>query len=414
MDKSPMVILLYKDKSFKTMNADNISHVNLRNPKLDIILIPDLSVPNAYIPVKPSIYFNFYRCVVYIVYQGFGMNYMEYQYEYGDYDMEDYDTDFCPKEFTRECNDVIELVNALHNLWKFRGSSMYISEFIDPDSNFPYDSWVVYPRYYNIKFYNQNGKIINELDSGELVSIFEKFKDKTYTETELQYCQEEYFEPLRDIFYTPMCKDYIPSDSGSYGLLPIMILLDEDSRWGAIKKPSQSLNTFDCVLFKVDDYGCYYLMQYGVYEEFLKANFSMNLYGAMVDKSVDDDFLVEIDKDKIPNEMNKRRMLQEFVEGHIAAIELLSAINSPARVIEFLLFIRHIASCVHYFLYDIFGEWDQKAIRENPDKGTRIRVLILLNSCKQNSKVPYLILTEPELTNQTIEDAILYFIKEDT
>lgn len=401
-------LILYKDHTYKIIDCDVLMNHNLRDPKISVIFVPNLESPNSYIPIKPSIYYKFSKCVVRIVYQGFVTN----AYEDIGYNMEDVESDFIPKEHYSECYNLVEFINAIYNLWKFRGTSIFLSENNNSDSPYAYDSWIIYPRYYSIKFYDARGRIKTTIDSGELLSIPEKYADKTYSEIPIEFCQEEYMEPIRDIFFTPLCNDDVAADGGYFGLLPRMICLDADA-WLSIKKPGRELSPLDYVLVKIEDYGIYYYTQYGVYESFLNIAFDLQIYAGSCTKH-DGYLLQSLDKKKVPSMSEKMEAIDAFDSAKVMpTIDILTSINSPIKVIEILLFLRNIMSSMHYLLYDIFGEPTQEEIEDNPNEGCRNRVLAIFNTEKQAPNIPKRILSELELSDERIQNAILSFIKEE-
>lgn len=414
MSKKLSSLILYKDHSFKIIDCDNLRSINLNDSKIRVIFIPNLETPNSYIPIKPSSYYIFSKCIVDIIYQGFVTNAYEmtgYAEKMG-YTMEDADLDFVPKEHHLDCCSIVEFINAIYNLWKFRGSSIFISENSNPDSFAGYDSWVIFPRYYCIKFYDDFGRLKSILEADNLVPIPEKYSDKTYSEIPLEYCQEEYMETIKDIFFTPLCNNQIAADGGSFGTLPTMICLDTDS-WMKVKKPGQTLSPLDYVLIKIEDYGIYYYTQYGVYESFLNVNCSLQIYAACCTL---EEFRVlgSLDKQKVPSISEKLEAIEAFETNRVTpTIDILTSINSPIKVIEILLFLRNIMSSMHYLLYDIYGEPNQEEIKEKPNEGCRIRVLAIFNPEKQVANTPNRILSEMELSDEKIQDAILSFLKED-
>lgn len=409
MSEKLSALILYRDKSFKIVNCNKLNVMNLNDPDIKIIFIPNTEIPNGYIPIKPSVHYKFSKAVVDIVYQGFVAS----AYEDLSISLAEIDEDFVPKEYHQVCYNMVEFINAIYNLWKFRGTSMFISENANPDSYGAYDSWIIYPLYYQIKFYDRNGNVKDVIDSGEMKSIPEKYYDKAYEETTIEHCQEEYMESLGEIFFTPLCKNFLPYDAGYYGLLPNMICLDE-STWMEVKKPGQSLSPFDYVLIKIGDFGSYYYTQYGMYESLFKIRFTLQIYGWCCLARETNNYLKSLDKLKVPKLSDKLDAIQSLeINETTPTIDILSDINSPLKILEVMMYLRNMASFVHYILYDIFGEPNQEDIQAYPEDGCRLRVLAIFNPEKQAANTSNRILTELELSDEKIQDAILSFLKED-
>ena len=151
--KNLNIVILYKNNSYKIISSKKINCALLNNKNIKLILVPLYENPNAYIPIKPSYLYEFKKATVSIIYQAV-------IYEIDDEIVTAFDTN----NFYKECDNLIDFINAIYNAYKFRGISIYLSENTDLSTGIV--TFTMSIRQISIKLFDDKNQLIEEIDSG--------------------------------------------------------------------------------------------------------------------------------------------------------------------------------------------------------------------------------------------------------
>lgn len=245
------IIILYKNGTYKSIKEKKINSAKLSFKDIKLILIPLLEHEGAFIPIKPSKLYNFNKASVKIIYSTYFFN-----------------TDECEMDaieerknitYFQEFTSLIEFVNGLYNVYKFRAIPMYFVENMNP--NLTYYPIIVI-RQIEVIFYDWASNITNtitsEIDMGDLM----EYPNSYFMSTPPEYINEDRFICLKDILYIPcIFEGQTTSDTNN---IPNVIKLGDD-KWEKIKKPKDDLVPKDFILYKVPDFEIYYFMTYEMY-----------------------------------------------------------------------------------------------------------------------------------------------------
>lgn len=329
------VVILYKDKSYQIISIKKLNTSKLMEDNIKLILIPLYDNPNAYIPIKPSNLYNFKKVTVSIIYQAFI------------YDMEDQlGTSFSTQEYYKECNNIIDFINAIYNCYKFRGVSIYLSEY-SILSTYRTMTFVMSIRRIHLKFFNNANQLIDEIDSG-IMKDLQEYKPKKFYKIPPAYTNEDRLDCLREILYIPNSYDH--NYTSDIDKLPICMQLEDNNIWKKVKKPGSLLPT-DYILYKIPDFEIYYMMQYELYIKLLNfKEFEIHYVSTPIAEKYDEDFLTSLDKNKIPSFSEKEAAIEAYLSGDLFSITNTCAdINSIDNFLQSLIFFRTIMSYIKYF-----------------------------------------------------------------
>lgn len=348
--KNLNIVIFYKDNSYKIIPVKNINTSLLDHKNIKLILIPLYDNPNSYIPIKPAYLYNFKKAIVSITYQAF-------LYEVD----EDLGTSFAPNLFYKECNNFIDFINAIYNVYKFRGVTLYLSDNTIVATGMM--TFVISIRHINIKFFNNNNQLINEIDSGIMKDLSE-YKKKYFWKIPPQYTNEGRIKCLKDILYIP--ESYDNKCDSELDKLPLCIHLQNDDTWKKINKPHKELIPSDYILYKIPDFEVYYMMQYDVYLQLIGfKSFQIHYVSTPIVLGYDRDFLTSLDTNKIPSFMEKEEAIDAYVNGDLFSISNTCAeIKSNDIFFQSLIFANTILNYIKYFaLYCYAGESSNTKIR---------------------------------------------------
>lgn len=389
--KKSNILILYKNKDFKIFSYNKLKKSQLLSNNIRTIFIPLYDNPNAYIPIKPSVLYEFKKATVLLRYQAF-----MYDYE------EELGTSFDLQEAYFECANVIELINALYNLYKFRGVTLYMENSYQITSNLS-SNFVMVPRRILIKFYDENNELIKELDSGNMVDL-EEYDIEVFRRTPPAYICENRMNSIKDMLYVPEIIDKNCAEDVSN--LPLCIKLSNDNTWKTIKRPGNELLTTDYILYKIPDFEIYYLMEYGLYLEIITfKKFEIHYICTPIDTSVmDTDYLQSIDRNKVPSIFEKMEACEAFCNS-----ELYSIVNAEASIysidtfLQSLIFFNTIMNYIRYFgLYCYAGN------------STALKIRTFALFCRYNNTLSNIydqeILTDIELDYESINQLFLKMI----
>ena len=348
--KNLNILILYKNKETKIISAKKIKPSQLSGNDIKMIFIPLYDNPNAYIPIKPNILYNFSKAKVSIEYQAF-------IYDYEDERGSSFDT----QNFYSECTNIIDFINAIYNCYKFRGVTIYLENAYQMTTS-SFSNFVIYPRHIKIKFYDTNNILTDEIDSGPMEDLSD-YDSNVFKKTPPAYVCENRMECLKDILYVP--QDIDNSGEIDSEKMPISIQLYDDS-WRKVKKPAKELLSTDYILYRVRDFEIYYLMEYQMYCELLKIReFDINYISSPIDTSaMDDEYFNSLDDNKVPSFSEKREVVEMFIHGEVYnIISACASIRSPDSFIESLIFFRTIISYIKYFGIYCYADSDLFKIR---------------------------------------------------
>ena len=386
------ILILYKDKSYKIIPAKKISLLELSKKNIKLIFIPLYDNPNAYIPIKPSELYHFSKASVSIIYQAFI------------YDLDDQlGTSFTPQEFNADCDNIVDFINAIYNVYKFRAISIYLSENNNNMTTGRTLSFIMSIRQINVKFYNEKNQLIHEIDSGVMKDLSE-YSAKYFWKTPPPYTNEDRINCLHDILYTPCTFDdnyFTDLDN-----LPICIQI-QDNQWKTIKKPSKELTSEDYVLYKIPNFEIYYMMQFGIYNQLLSFNeFELHYVASPIFEGYDTDYLTSLDKGKIPSFMEKEAAIDAYLTGDLFNIcNCIADINSPDIFLQSMIYANSIISYIKYFGVYCYGE-------EHSDMKMRTFILFGrgLGIYGFNEMQGSLLLTDLEMSYDKVIEAFLMMI----
>ena len=383
------ILILYKDKTYKVISEKKINSIDLSDSKIKRIFIPLYDNPNAYIPIKPSSLYKFNKVKVSIAYQAFI------------YDMEDsIGTSFTPHLFEKECDNLIDFINAIYNCYKFRGVTLYL----DTHNAMTYDrtmSFVIALRQVQIQFFNKCNQLINEIDSG-LMKDLEEYSKKVFHRTPPPYICENRLNSLKDIFYIPEMLNGEMADSER---LHLAISIKDDNTWQQVKKPGKELSPHDYLFYKIRDFEIYYLMPYELFTTLLNFKaFTIDYLSVPVTLPYDEDFLTSLDNNKIPSVIEKQDAMSSHFNSDLFSVSNVSVdVHSIDILLESMIFFKSIVSYIKYFGVFCYAE---------EDKSTKMRnfnIFYRPHICGEYSNE--FLLTELELDDDTILNTFLKMIK---
>lgn len=402
------ILILYKNHTFDLIDLSGLMDIDLAGNHIQCILIPFTDVVNGYIPIKPSFLCTAHHVHVKIVYQGFQI----FAALEGNWDEEDYEMNFPLKTFEVDCFNLIDMANAIYNLLKFRGTSIFIGE--KCIAEFPveeFDGYYNYPREYQFDFYDENDNLFYQISTGMMRSLLDLYTNGEMAPiddpTILIGIIDEALSQSSSILYLPDRKE-----------LPGMIQLNQ-THWNGIRKPMSELSSNDCILTYDDSYGIYYFSTYGLYLNFLKApHTDIYIYGLLLDLTIEGskDLLTSIDQKKIPTTMEKLEVyhaLRKNSQGYITPITMGVTLKEPTDFIKLILFLPHIVLSLKCCLLEIYGRLENQQLTLSKD--LRIRTLVVFNygikqydndqkvlSAFEDLSDPDQILTEMELDHKSI------------
>ena len=245
------LIILYKDGTYKNIKEKKLNPKKLSSTDIKLILIPLSEHEGAYIPIKPSKLYNFNKATIKIIYSTYFFN-----------------TDECEIDaieerknitYFQEFTSLIDFINGIYNVYKFRAIPMYFTENMNPNLTY-YPTIAI--RQIEVIFYDQFSNILSEIKSENDMGDLMEYPNSYFMSTPPEYINEDRFICLKDILFIP-CIFEGCSTSDTYNLLNVIKL--EDDKWKKIKKPKESLSPKDFILYKVLDFEIYYLMTYDMY-----------------------------------------------------------------------------------------------------------------------------------------------------
>lgn len=340
--KKLKVIILYKDKSYKLISAKKLRPSHLSDNNIKFILIPLYDNPNAYIPIKPSTLYDFIRAKVSIIYQAFV------------FEMEvDSGTSFDSQEFSVDCDNIIDFINAIYNVYKFRAISIYLSENNDNMTSSNTSSFIISIRQIDIKLYDRNDQLIHEINSGVMEDLSE-YSSSYFWKSPPAYSNEDRFKCLGNILYIPCSDNDYFNDIDN---LPICMHL-KNKFWKTVKKPSKELENDDCMLYKIPEFEIYYIMEFELYNQLISLNeFEIHFISAPIFKGYDTDYLTSLDNNRIPSYGEKEEAIEAYLSGDLFNIcNTIAVINSPDIFLQSMIFITNIVYYIRYFGYLCYSQ----------------------------------------------------------
>lgn len=229
------VIFINKDHSYDMVKVNKLYPKRFISPEIKMILIPAFDHPDLYIPIKPSLLLLENDFELQIEYSMF--NFDVENLDYGDYMIDPYHL---------KTKSVIDFINGLWNLYKFRGTSIYIQDNITRIS-YSYTTTAIYPH----RIYIRVGD--NITDSGEMgflseMDAFEDFVNSPKAK-DPQYAWEERIDWAKDFFFTTEKMEEMPEH----------FALSPNKKWRRVYNLLDELIPSDLVLKKLVDFGAYYL-----------------------------------------------------------------------------------------------------------------------------------------------------------
>lgn len=401
------ILILYKNHTFDLMGLNELESIDMSGSHIQCILIPFTDVVNGYIPIKPSFLCTAHHVHVKIIYQGFQI----FAALEGNWDEEDYEENFPLKIFEVDCFNIIDMVNAIYNLLKFRGTSIFLGE--KCIAEFPveeFDGYYNYPREYQFDFYDENDNLFYQISTGLMRSLLDRYTNE-FAEIDdpsiILGLIDEALISSSPILYLPDKKE-----------LPGMIQLTQ-THWTGIRKPMSELSSEDFILTYDDSYGIYYFSTYGLYLNFLKSpHTDVYIYGLVLDLTMEGSkgLLTSIDQNKIPSTMEKLEVYHTLRKGsqdYITPITMGTTLREPTDLIKLILFLPHIVLSLKCCLLEIYGRLENQQLTLSKD--LRVRTLVVFNygvkqydneqkvlSCYEDLSDPGQILTEMELDHKSI------------
>ncbi len=235
------IVILYNDRKYEFMNCSHIKPQILTRTSIETIFIPLAEHQNLYFPMKWSDISAYRRVDLSIHHRIFS-----YDYDEGIGD------DISVAEFHTSCFDIVELGNALFNLYKFRGASISIVESTVGGIT---SSFTSYPTKIQMNLFDDSGKPIHRIDSGEMESmenICGKFADISIksngsTFAQPQFASDDRMDSLENYIYTP----------AEFEDLPEYFSLKDQKHWAGIDVYTD-VSENDYIMVKISDFGCYY------------------------------------------------------------------------------------------------------------------------------------------------------------
>ena len=243
-------ILLYKNHRYKFLSMKKLyNSKHLEN--LEFLLVPLVDKKGCFVPIKIHNLPKFHHAIV------------KSDYNTNIYDFElDESMDVKKSSFNYECNNMIELANAVYNLFKFRGISMLIAEYLEYDL-MPY-SYTLYPTKIVLEFYDGSNRLIHSignLDMGPIVNSCE-FDFSAYPP---QYQCEDRLTCLSEYFYTPVDPMYTTREPDIDGL-PSVINVLKSKHWEKVKYFSKINLDSEFILRKSPTMSAYFIVPLDAYQ----------------------------------------------------------------------------------------------------------------------------------------------------
>lgn len=335
------ILILYKNGKVKSSSLKKINKINLSDKLIKYIMIPYLQSPNIYIPIKPSKLYRFINTKIILEYQLM-------TFDYDSMDVELYSSDI----FTKECHNIIDFINVLYNLYEFRAMSILINDYRENKMCTSMDlfHWVIYPRRIRIEFYDNSKTIAHVIDSEDMGG-FDQFSEKDFKGVPPQYLAEDRLNCLSEIMFTP-CGTNV-NLSNSLKNLPIGIKLENDI-WEKINKPSTELKNEDYFLYKLDDFGAYYILRYEMYIKLLTINhFTVQLIGTEIISNTFNDINIfpSLDKNKCPHILERKEAIQKYLNDDIFDIYNVSLyVSSVNMFLITLSYLIQLFNCLQYIV----------------------------------------------------------------
>lgn len=241
------LVILYRNHSYKSFSVKNLGSVLFDHPSIDTIFVPLDDHPNLYIPIKPSPLLNCRLMKIHIQHRIYS-----YDYEEG------IGEDLTEASYDLVCDNIVTFANALFNLYKFRGASIAI---VGATVSGITVSFTSYPTRINIEFYEDEEKLIDTIDSGDMGSLEDgmnlsimayedistkKIKKKLSVVLP-QYGSDDRFQCLKEILNTPEDIEDLPN----------YYAFRNEKHWDPVDLYSD-VNDTDYLMVKIADFGAYY------------------------------------------------------------------------------------------------------------------------------------------------------------
>lgn len=270
----PMIILLYKDKSFKAIKEKDFRKY-FNSKELKCVLFPKLDNPTVYYPIIPD---------KRLLSSSF---HVELTFDISEFDLDRngiYFKDRFNSSF--DTQSVIEFIEYLSIFYKNNGSSALLESACLEDGNGIMRA--IYPTHYKIDF--EYG--MESIDSGVLNNATSdiEIEDPIY-----QWLVEDRMYYLSDILFTT------ESDKNSSFKLPNFLILKENT-WTKNKYIHNSdeldLDDNDLVLIRMDSFHSYYLLPWDIASQIMHVDsFDMDLIlceSEMLPSNVYDSFAANV------------------------------------------------------------------------------------------------------------------------
>ena len=389
------IIVLHDDHSYKIIEQSKINPRELKDDHIEMILIPCFDRENVYIPMKPSIFYDFSKVRVEIRHNVFMFDMEEVTGE-----------ELSSLDYVRECFNIIELGNALFNLYKFRGTSIFLSESINMDSGITV-TYTDYPIRIQLTFYDENLNVLKQIDSKPM-KTFSSRNLEDYLAYPPQYCFEDRFACLEDMLYVPLNTTFRPRES-DYNGLPSIIALRNSKKWKCIYKINKDVEEDDLLLQKIPDYECYYLMPEELYfqlERLRICSFYYSMGSIPIDGKYNKNYMPTLKKSGkvIPSE--KEELYQDLLDGNVISIIPIDYdIGSMEIFLTLYAFSHIILAYMKYFTSLVYGYEDR-------DAGDCIYTFISFSTHMYGStSMDRVVLLDTELTPDSLTNAIVKILR---
>ena len=378
----PKCIILYKDHHYRLASRKKIRRMNLADRKIKTILIP-CENGKCYFPMKPHYYLNFFKACVMIIHKVFAFDFEEV---IGD--------DIKIDIFETECYDIIDLGNALFNLYKFRGTSLLIAESLDVCNGINV-TFTSYPIHISIRFFNRSGDMSGAIDSGKMSSLKDRCNPNDYLSYPPQYQCEDRLQCLEELIYVPMNATYRATESQIDGIPSIINLFDE-KHWKKVNYYAKDVSSEDLLLKKIQDFCAYVPIDGSIYDMIDTKNLKHAVVEFICSPLAIDyekDFLPSLKEHKIPKIREKMECYQAYKSGEIfRPIPCRIEINDPNLYFTVYSFFETIMNYIQYFTQASYGI-----------KNTRYLNFVLFGDWGDNL-TSSMMLTEPEFTEEKINN----------
>lgn len=390
------IILLYKNGLVESYSEKKFIEKYDKLSNIKYIMIPYLEFPDCYIPIRPFKYLKFYKATLDIIYQSVSTDIEDQLYD-------SYDPDLYSKTF----DSLIELINGLYNLFKFRAVSICIDE-AKTENFYGYDGntveYAICPRRYILKLYDHENDIIYEIDTKDMGDLID-LGDDILELTPLAYQYEDRYDKLSDIFYVPSGNKKTIID------LPLAIYISDDE-WRRIKKPASELDPQDSFLYKIDDFCIYYMIRYDNYKELLNINsFVCRFCGLLIYEEeeilsfLEEGILSFFDPSNIPSIQERINAMEVIDQYDYLDVYLLSILVTDVQsFLKIMIFLKNIFYYMRYLISE--KAFDLSSAKYNET----LKDMIILTNISKNP-LKRLMLVEKELTPIKIMDAFLSITK---